>query len=67
MEDTIEAKIRVALARANISQAELARRVGQTPSNLNQKIKRGTLTYEEMKQIAADIGCRWVAEFVFNE
>lgn len=60
----IEKKIRIALAYAGISQAELARRIGTTPSNLNQKIKRGTLTYEEMEAIAQALGVSWRAEFV---
>ena len=37
---TIEQKIKMALSYKGISQAELARRIGQTPSNLNTKIKR---------------------------
>ena len=63
----IEQKIRMALAKTGISQAELARRIGQTPANLNQKIKRETLTYEEMNQVAAAMGCRWLAQFQFED
>ncbi len=61
---TIEQKIKMILAYAGISQAELARRIGTTPSNLNQKIKRNTLTNEELEQIASAVGCRWHAVFV---
>ena len=64
---TIEQKLKMALGYAGISQAELARRIGQSPSNLNQKVKRGTLTNEEMEQIAAVLGCEWRAEFVFSD
>ena len=63
---TIEQKINMALGYAGISQAELARRIGTTPSNLNQKVKRNTLTYEELQQIAAAIGGEWRAEFVLD-
>ena len=50
---TVEQKIKMALSFSGISQAELARRLGVTPSNLNQKIKRNTLTKEELEGIAA--------------
>ena len=42
---TIEQKLKMALGYAGISQAELARRIGQSPSNLNQKVKRGTYVW----------------------
>ena len=62
-----EQKIRAALAIAGISQSELARRLGDTPQNFNQKIKRNTLTYEDMSKIAAAIGAEWVAVFEFPD
>ena len=64
---TIEQKIKMALAYSGISQAELARRIGTTPSNLNQKVKRNTLTNEEMQQIATALGGTWRAEFLFED
>ena len=64
---TIEQKIKMALAYSGISQAELARRIGTTPSNLNQKVKRNTLTNEELEQIALALGGVWRAEFVFTD
>ena len=36
----------------NISVSELARRIGQTPQNFGKKLKRDTVTLEELKQIA---------------
>lgn len=64
---TIEQKLKMALSYSGISQAELARRIGTTPSNLNQKVKRNTLTNEELEQIAAAIGGAWRAKFVFAD
>ena len=64
---TIEQQIKMALSYSGISQAELARRLGTTPSNLNQKVKRNTLTKEEMERIAAALGGTWRAEFVFDD
>lgn len=64
---TIEQKINMALAYRGMSQAELARKIGTTPSNLNKKVKRDTLTKEEMEKIARALGGCWRAEFVFDE
>lgn len=38
--------------RGNISEAELARRIGQTPQNYNNKCKRNTLKATELEDIA---------------
>lgn len=62
---TLEQKIKMALAYTGISQAELARRIGTTPSNLNQKIKRNTLSMDDMEEIAKAMGGHWIAEFNF--
>lgn len=63
---TIEQKINMAIAYKGMSQAELARKIGTTPSNLNRKVKRNTLTKEEMEKIAKALGGAWRAEFVFE-
>lgn len=47
---TIAQKLSMALSYKGISQAELARRIDTPPSNLNQKVKRNTLTKEELEQ-----------------
>lgn len=36
----------------HISLAELCRRIGQTPQNFNKKLKRNTVSYKEMIEIA---------------
>ena len=64
---TIEQKIKMALSFTGISQAEWARRLNTTPSNLNQKIRRNTQTKEEMEKIAKALGGTWRAEFVFDD
>ena len=53
---TIEQKLKMALSYAGISQAELARRLETTPQNLNLKVKRNTLTKEDMERIAGALG-----------
>ena len=64
---TIEQKIRMALSYAGISPAELARRIGTTPQNLHQRVKRNKFTKEELEEIAAALGGTWRAEFVFDD
>lgn len=64
---TMEQQIKTALARAGMSQAQVARAIGQTPQNLNYKIRRGTLTGPELEAIAAVIGAEYIHVFRFPD
>lgn len=65
---TLEQKISMALAHKQTSQAALARMVGQTPSNFNQKMKRGTFTVEELEKIGeALLGAKYFFGFEFED
>ncbi len=64
---TISQKINMAIAYKGISQAALARAIGMTPSNFNQKFKRETFTQEELEQIAAALGGVYVFGFEFPD
>jgi len=64
---TMEQKINMAAAYRGMSQANLARQIGMTPSNFNQKIKRDTFSTEELKQIAAALDAVYVAAFNFSD
>ena len=57
MEMSISEKIRVLCARLNISSAELARRLGQSPQNFNAKLKRETFTVSDLEKIAEVVDC----------
>jgi IS30 family transposase len=60
-------KIRVLLVKqGNISEAELARRLGQTPSNLHNKMKRDNFSEKELREIAEVMGCGLEIHFVRN-
>ena len=63
----IEQKIKMACAYKGISQRKLAELIGQTPSNLNTKIKRQTLTNEELTKIADVLGGVYVFGFEFPD
>lgn len=63
----IERKIAVALAHRGTSQAQLARDVGESPANFNKKVKRNTLTKEDLEQIAEAMGAKYVCYFEFPD
>lgn len=63
----IAQKINMAIAYKGISQASLARAIGMTPSNFNQKYKRETFTQEELERIAAVLGGVYVFGFEFPD
>ena len=48
--------IRELCNKKNISVSELDRRIGQTPQNFGKKLKRGTVTLEELKLISDVVG-----------
>jgi IS30 family transposase len=61
-------KIRVMLVKqGNISEAGLARRLGQTPSNLHNKMKRDNFSEKELREIAEVMGCRLEINFAKKE
>jgi lambda repressor-like predicted transcriptional regulator len=64
---TIEQKISMALAYKGMSQAALAREIGTSPANLNQRMKRGSFTAEEMEKIAAALGAKYFYGFEFDD
>lgn len=64
---TIEQKINMALAYKAMSQAALARGIGMTPSNFNQKLKRETFSTEELQTIASALGATYVFGFEFPD
>lgn len=64
---TTEQKIKMLLGYAGISQAELARRLGDTPSNFNHRLKKDNLKNKDLQQIAELLGCEWRAEFILPD
>ena len=61
-------KIRILLVkRGNISEAELARRMGISPQNLHNKMKRDNFTETDLREIAEALGLRLEISFVDPE
>jgi len=63
----MEQKINMVAAYKGISQAKLARSIGMTPSNFNQKIKRETFTVKELEKIAESVGAVYSFGFEFPD
>lgn len=61
---TVSEQIKVLCVRANISVAELARRVGTTPQNFNSKLKRESFTIADLEYIAQAAGCSFERYFI---
>lgn len=59
----IVSKIRAVCAIQRVSEAELARRIGTSPSAFNQRMKTGKFTSEELDKIAAALGVTYVCYF----
>lgn len=59
--------IRALCEKQNISLAELSRRIGQTPQNFNKKLKRGTVSFDEMVEIAEAVGVGYEQAFILPD
>lgn len=47
-----------------MSEAELARRTGQTPQNMNNKYKRNTFKISELEKVAEALGAELKIQFI---
>ena len=64
---TISQKIKMALAYKGMSEAELARSIGTSPSAFNQRMKTGKFSSEEMEKIAEALGAEYYFGFQFSD
>ena len=64
VEMTTSEQIRVLCVRSGVSLSELARRINQTPQNFNAKLKRNTITQEELAKIAEVLDSQYEHYFV---
>ena len=60
----ISDQIKVLCVRSNISQAELARRIGIPPQSFSAKLKRESFTVADLETIADAVGATFVRKFV---
>jgi len=59
--------IRQLCEQMNISVSELARRLGQSPQNFGKKLKRETITLEELKAIADVMDVKFEQAFILPD
>jgi transcriptional regulator with XRE-family HTH domain len=57
----------VMVKQGNITEAELARRLGQSPANFNGKMKRDNFSERELREIAEALGCTLDITFTDKE
>jgi len=61
-------KIRIMLVKSgNISESELARRMGTSPQNLHNKLKRDNFTESDLAEIAEALNCKLKIQFISKE
>lgn len=60
-------KVRIAIAAAGISEAELARRLETTPQAFSQRLKTGKFKLDELENIATALGAEFKTEFIFPD
>ena len=63
----IPTKIKLAETYAQISEAELARRVGTSSQALGQRLKTGKFSSKELEAIAAAMDAEFVCHFRFKD
>lgn len=54
-------------SKENICVSELARWIGQSPQNFGKKMKRDTVTLDELKQIADVMGVTFEQSFILPD
>jgi len=60
--------IRILLVkRGNMSEAELARRLGQSPQNFNRKLKREHFTIPDIEQVCEALDLKLNVSFTLND
>ena len=61
---TISEQIKILCVRCNLSEAELARRLGKSPQSFNAKMKRESFTIADLNDIADAVGVAFERNFV---
>lgn len=59
--------IEILMLKRGSNKSDLARRLGDSPQNVGQKFKRNTIKDEDVKQIAAALGCDFYYTFIDRE
>lgn len=60
----IDESLKIVCVKNNLTMAEIARRLGITPQAFSQKLKRGTISLDDLDNIATVSGCKIKCSFV---
>ena len=63
----ISQKIKMALAYKGMSESELARTLGTSPQALNQRMKTGKFSSEDLEKISEAMGAKFYFGFEFED
>ena len=63
---TISEQIKILCVRCNVSEAELARRLGKSPQSFNAKMKRESFTIDDLNEIADAVGVDFKRNFILT-
>ena len=63
---TIYEQIKILCVRCNVSEAELARRLGKSPQSFNAKMKRESFTIDDLNEIADAVGVEFKRNFILT-
>lgn len=63
---TISEQIKVLCVRCNVSEAEIARRLGKSPQSFNSKMKRESFTIADLEKIADVLDAEFNREFILS-
>lgn len=63
---TISEQIKILCVRCNMSEAELARRLGKSPQSFNAKMKRESFTIDDLNEIAETVGVEFKRNFILS-
>lgn len=61
----VEDPIKILCVKSGLSVSEIGRRLNRSPQAFSQKLKRGTLTLDDLNDIALVSGCKVECRFVY--
>ena len=64
---TFGEKIKIIMGRRGLTITDLARKTGQSPQNMSNKMSRDNFSEKELKEIAAVLDCTFEAVFRMND
>ena len=62
---TLQEQVKMACIHANITQAEVAQRIGMSPQAFHNRLKTGKFTKEELSKIGKALGAEYISCFRF--